>query len=131
MILCACDCGTPLEDRDERGRPRRYIPNHHWRGRRRLTHEKADANKTSKHENARLRARGRTSCELAAIGGCKGILDVHHRDGNPWNNEPENLAKLCRSHHRLIESDRIDLLAPVMPPFYVDGSGKRRYTAAA
>lgn len=31
-------------------------------------------------------------------------LYVHHRDGNPLNNEPENLRTLCGSCHRLSHS---------------------------
>ena len=26
--------------------------------------------------------------------------DVHHKDENPFNNEPENLERLCAKHHR-------------------------------
>lgn len=55
------------------------------------------------------------------------MLDVHHIDGDPWNNEPDNLMKLCRSHHRLVDNGKIDLASPKMPPFYTDGGGKRRY----
>lgn len=26
--------------------------------------------------------------------------DVHHKDGNPFNNAPDNLTRLCAKHHR-------------------------------
>lgn len=26
-------------------------------------------------------------------------LDVHHKDGNPWNNKPRNLEWRCEQHH--------------------------------
>lgn len=28
------------------------------------------------------------------------IFDVHHKDGDPTNNDPENLVALCRRCHR-------------------------------
>ena len=52
------------------------------------------------HEG-RYRARTivqRDSCENC---GSTQNLDVHHIDGNPLNNAPENLAVLCRSCHNL------------------------------
>ena len=27
------------------------------------------------------------------------LLDVHHKDENPWNNRPGNLEFRCRKHH--------------------------------
>lgn len=30
---------------------------------------------------------------------CKGELERHHKDGNPFNNSPWNLCYLCRRHH--------------------------------
>src|SRR4051812_4172560 len=133
LILCGCGCGELLEEIASYlhgGKPykRTYISGHQWRGKRRPTHEKPDANRASKHETARIRARGQTACALERIGGCKGGFDVHHRDGDPWNNEPGNLVKLCRAHHRLVETGKIDLANPVMPAFFTDSSGKRRYS---
>lgn len=31
MIYCACNCGELLLDRDNRGRPRKFLRNHNWR----------------------------------------------------------------------------------------------------
>jgi hypothetical protein len=56
-----------------------------------------------------------------------GRIEVHHKDKDPGNNTDENLAALCIAHHQLVDLGRIDLAAPIMPPFYVDRSGKRRY----
>lgn len=37
------------------------------------------------------------------VRGCKvtnpRLLDVHHKDENPWNNRPSNLEWRCRQHH--------------------------------
>lgn len=74
--------------------------------------------------------RGVRVCEWAHIGGCKGLLEVAHLDGNAFNNDPGNLKKLCRSHHSLLDRGtvgKIDAATPVMPMFYVDSGGKRRY----
>lgn len=68
-----------------------------------------------------------TACQLAHIGGCGGMLDRAHIDQDPTNNAPENIMVLCRSHHRLHDHGWIDLANPVMPRFYTDASGKRRY----
>jgi hypothetical protein len=71
-----------------------------------------------------------SKCALASIGGCsKKRIEVHHRDGNPTNNAPENRVPLCPSHHKLVEYGRINLDAPSMPKFVVSG-GKRRYAYA-
>jgi hypothetical protein len=32
--------------------------------------------------------------------------DIHHEDGNRFNNSPENLIPLCRSHHVALENHR-------------------------
>lgn len=34
--------------------------------------------------------------------------DRHHKDGKPWNNEPSNIAFLCRACH-MIEDGRIEV----------------------
>lgn len=31
-LTCECGCGTPIPAKDSRGRPRRYVHNHHLRG---------------------------------------------------------------------------------------------------
>lgn len=40
------------------------------------------------------------SCPFVPIHPCQ--LDVHHLDGNAWNNEPGNLKTLCANCHRLV-----------------------------
>ncbi len=67
-------------------------------------------------------------CELAHIGGCGVlVLERHHKDEDPRNNDPSNVIVLCRSHHKLVHAGVIDLADPVMPTFYVEPNGKRRY----
>jgi len=52
----------------------------------------------------RYRARAQTNVECCERCGRAGRLDVHHKDGDPTNNAPENLEVLCRGchlkHHR-------------------------------
>jgi hypothetical protein len=51
---------------------------------------------------ARARARRQvcvTACERCGHDGSRYRLDVHHRDGNPYHNDPANLEVLCRSCH--------------------------------
>lgn len=47
----------------------------------------------------RYRARAATDPTECEKCGATKTLDVHHRDGDPTNNAPENLAVLCRSCH--------------------------------
>lgn len=79
---------------------------------------------------ARWRARELTphdQCAWESIGGCKGLIQVAHVDQDYTNNDESNRLPLCVSHHRLLDTGKIDPENPVMPEFYVDGSGKRRY----
>jgi hypothetical protein len=55
------------------------------------------------------------------------LCECDHRDKDPGNNAVDNLMALCQSHHTLVDQGRIDLAEPVMPPFYIDLRGKRRY----
>lgn len=126
-VPCACGCGGRLEPRDRRGRLRSHLAGHVNKGRAAWRRMKRRVTARTSHERAvKLKARVR-SCEYSHLGGCLGVLDVAHLDGDEFNNSKANLLKLCRSHHRLVDNKKIDPRAPVMPEFYVDGSGKRRY----
>lgn len=59
-------------------------------------------NPESSRQQARRR-KGAGSCEK-----CNSAIhiDVHHKDGNPLNNNPENLMWLCRSCHALAHSKK-------------------------
>lgn len=141
MVGCACGCATLLVPHDRQGRVRRFLQGHHTRisnpgfdvihtlpKPKRGTAWRADG----KHwRTARWRARELTPhdrCAWESIGDCKGVIDVAHVDGDFTNNDTSNCLPLCRSHHRLLDNGRINPSNPVMPPFYVDGSGKRRYS---
>jgi len=55
-------------------------------------------------QSARGRARRKTvitSCVQCGYNGTSRRIEVHHRDGNPYNNQPENLEVLCRACHGL------------------------------
>lgn len=60
---------------------------------------------------------------------CKGKLETHHEDGNPFNNTEENLKCLCASHHKLADKRKLSIeqLKNTKFEYYTDKSGKRRY----
>ncbi len=41
-------------------------------------------------------------CEWEGGGCTERATEVHHRDGNPANNDPSNHQRLCKSHHSRI-----------------------------
>ena len=95
-----------------------------------MKHPWAARPNSKNHRTTRGRARqflAPTTCALAHIGHCQGPIDTAHLDQDPTNNAPENLAGLCHSHHALYDRGRIDIANPVMPEFYIDRRGKRRY----
>lgn len=67
----------------------------------------ADAREVARRRYWRQRSRGGWHCP-----GCSRSyqavdrVDVHHRDGNPRNNDPENLVALCRRCHLEGKHDR-------------------------
>lgn len=45
-----------------------------------------------------------TACQLCGRAGAfsrRGLLHVHHLNGDPLDNRPENLIKVCPWHHRM------------------------------
>ena len=136
MRPCACGCGTLVPLFDKRRRPRSYVLGHGTKGKISLKPSKlrgriiGPRTDTPTLRTSRSRARRWTNtagCRLSFLCHCKGLIDVAHIDQNPLNNEPANRWPLCRSHHRLVDNGKIDVMAPVMPSFYTDRSGKRRY----
>lgn len=117
-----------IEPTDAKGRPRRYVNGHSRKGK--SNHWLMKPDDEIADRTARERARKLTrlkDCALVEIGGCSSRLEVHHLDGVPTNNAEGNLLVLCGAHHRLVHNGAIDLNNPIMPPFRVDPSGKRRY----
>jgi hypothetical protein len=103
------------------------VNGHHHRGQSNTWLIKDQVTVRTSHSRALRLKRDLTSCEWEHIGGCLGHLHVAHVNGDEWDNMPGNLLKLCQSHHFLLDRGRIDPAAPVMPAFYTDRSGKRRY----
>jgi hypothetical protein len=150
---CECGCGrfttlvshTTTKDGYRKGDARRFILGHHQTGKpihpnalaavtrlaqarrdKALTNPAPTHSDRTSHERARKRLPLRP-CEWSYLGGCHGRIDCAHLDGNPFNNDDQNLKNLCRSHHFLLDKGAIDPLSPKMPEFYVDRAGKRRY----
>jgi len=84
-------------------------------------------NPNTGHKRALKIVGERSRCELERIGGCRGTIEVHHKDKDPGNNERTNLMVVCRAHHKMLDNGRLDPDRPVMPKFYVGSDGKRRY----
>jgi hypothetical protein len=127
--LCECGCGNPApislrtckRDGCVKGKPVRFIHNHHWRGHHHSEESKekerqshlGEKNGMWKGDNitensGRRRARARydlVKCELCG----EDATERHHRDGNTANNDPPNVQLLCRRCH-MIEDGRMNNL---------------------
>lgn len=68
-----------------------------------------------------------TECQLKHLRKCRGPLDTAHLDGDELNNVRENLRKLCRSHHRLLDLQVISLDSTTMPKFRIRRDKGRHY----
>lgn len=99
-----------------------------WSGKRTMKTEIPTERASRDQARKSVEAKGPiTDCELQSLDHCKGFIEIHHKDGNPMNNDSKNLVNLCQTHHRLVENKKIDLDDPAMPEFHTDRSGKRRY----
>lgn len=138
VVVCKCGCKAILQKYDSKWRPRVYVRGHSMRGKKApwVREQRKNVNIFLKKNNqpkiraTRWRARQLVKsriCGLLVIGGCGGRIEVNHIDKNPYNNSLQNLIPLCHSHHALTDRGKIDLNKPIMPRFYVDKSGKRRY----
>lgn len=50
-------------------------------------------------------------------GECTGGMELHHKDGNPFNNSPDNLVYLCKSHHGQVHSDKTRVVMNVVETY--------------
>jgi hypothetical protein len=123
--FCECGCGerTAIAKTTSRGdyagHPRRYITGHHMRG---LTGENSHSWTGGRLRNRRgywlVRLPGhhlansngyvyehRLMWEQAKGRRLRPDEDVHHVDGDPGNNAPENLIALTKRQHRKVHSD--------------------------
>lgn len=124
-IACHCSCGTIIPSIHTGGGSRRYVKGHNTRERAGIYKNPNPSVRLSR-ERAMKKLRA-NPCYLNNMGGCSNRLHTHHIDTNPLNNADDNLMRLCVSHHLLVELGKINLTNPIMPRYYVDRSGKRRY----
>lgn len=106
---CECGCGELIHDRNKNG-PIRYKHGHNHKGK---------CNYWSMKDNIKTRqSRNRAMKILTALGinkcqiknhDCKGKLESHHIDKNPFNNDINNLVLLCQSHHELTHKRNISI----------------------
>jgi hypothetical protein len=142
LIDCACGCGSQIIDRDDHGRLRTYRDGHQGHAIKGVPRPEVSARMKGKpqgfrepnpvartsHWRAVQLKKHITACEWAYLGECTTVLDVAHVDQDEMNNAPENLLKLCRRHHRLLDNGNIDATNPVMPMHHVlRTDGKRIY----
>ncbi len=148
---CHCGCGkqTPISLRKytkrnwTKGEPIPYLKGHtikrpftiHPILPKNKRVQKGKWKKESNHwRTCRYRSRTTTdhsSCAWNHIGGCKGLIEVVHVDGDFTNNSDSNKLPLCRSHHRLLDHGKINPCNPIMPYFKVGTDGRRRYRGAS
>lgn len=121
---CLCGCNEDIELFDKwRRKLRFFIHGHNWRGKLRHATLKKEGNyytiKRQHHKFARKNGYVVFHHYLKELDeGCyfdPSIYDTHHKDGNTFNNEPENLEILLHSEHSSLTnkkdmSDRFCLL---------------------
>jgi hypothetical protein len=98
--ICECGCGTPT-NLDRFGNPRRFVRGHNRRGaghgwiERGYHYISINGRKTAFHRWLIEQMLGRplSSDEI-----------VHHVDGDPMNNDPDNLVILSRAEHTRIHA---------------------------
>lgn len=67
---------------------------------------KSNPIRTTDADNARQRARSLYRADVPCEVCGKPNSQRHHKDGNPSNNAPENIARLCAKHH--VHADRME-----------------------
>ena len=120
IFLCQCGCGQPTSiakrTRSSRGQikgsPLRFINGHNSRllsseeQRRRCSFRKEDALRYTGSPFNYIKIKGRHMHRVVAEEVLGRPLTskeiVHHKDGNKWNNQPENLEVMLQSEHARI-----------------------------
>jgi hypothetical protein len=116
-FLCECGCGqpTPIAKRTRslrgqvKGEPLRFINGHNSRllspdeQRRRCSFRNKDALRYTGSPHNYVKLKGRHIHRIVAeemLGRSLTSKEVvHHKDGNKWNNAPENLEVMSQSQH--------------------------------
>lgn len=57
------------------------------------------------------RARKTVDERVCQICGSSQAIEIHHKDKNPLNNDPSNLAVVCQSHHKMFHGQEVLLVA--------------------
>lgn len=128
---CGCGCGGLIPERDNRNRPHDYVFGHGNKGKTALWCKKlpTEVNRWHTRHIARTIFNGERICFLRNLGGCSTYkINIHHKDGNIWNNSPNNLIPLCVRHHSLVEKKYISIENPIMPKYYIFPNGRIIYS---
>jgi len=127
IIKCKCGCNININKYDIRGREKHYVRGHSNKGKSNDWKIKSKVKKRTSHERA-VKLFKNKICFINNKQ-CSKRLEIHHIDFNPFNNKKANLVCLCTSHHRLLHLKKITLMQlHQLFNYYIDKSGKRRYT---
>ena len=130
LIKCKCGCNIEIRKYDKRGREMKYFAGHNRIGKSNTWRIKDKVKiRTSRARAVKiLRKVGIIECQVNNKD-CKGILESHHIDKNPFNNDISNLNLLCRTHHRLADLRHLSLEElKNLNLVYIISSNKRRYS---
>lgn len=70
--------------------------------------QSSNRQRLSESERREILERDNRECQVEFSGGkenCSQNFEVHHKDGDRENNDPDNLVTLCEDHHRILENE--------------------------
>jgi len=124
-MYCKCGCNTPIKPFDKRGRPVLFVRGHSNKGKNNTWKIKTIVKRRTYHERANKIIQ-KSKCKINNEQ-CSLSLEIAHIDGDFTNNNPNNLACLCASHHRLLDLGKIPFNKLHEIRLFIVSSGKRRY----
>lgn len=143
-VKCVCGCGELIDKYDYKGTEHRFKVGHHYdwlhehvKGKPQPLRTK-DEDLTCKRERFRRarwyfqhRDHKKEKCIVYDRQICRGRLGIFFVDGNDYNFESDNIAKMCISHRQIMATNHIEdynELKELKAHFYIERkTGKRRW----